>query len=89
MIYNLKKDNYKTFNVFKDNILDPRSYFIPFANENEMLESDIRTERYASSMVAVLSGEWEFKYCFGNKQGAKAHTRRKCHQRKIQQNETK
>ena len=62
MIYNLKKDNYKTFNVFKDNILDPRSYFIPFANENEMLESDIRTERYASSMVAVLSGEWEFKY---------------------------
>ena len=42
MIYNLKKDNYKTFNVFKDNILDPRSYFIPFANENEMLESDIR-----------------------------------------------
>ena len=61
MIYNLKKDNYKTFNVFKDNILDPRSYFIPFANENEMLESDIRTERYASSMVEVLSGEWEFK----------------------------
>ena len=31
----------------------------------------------------------QVKAVFGNKQGAKAHTRRKCHQRKIQQNETK
>lgn len=62
MIYKLKKDNYKAFGIFKDNILEPRSYFIPFSNEKELLESDIRTERYASSMVALLSGEWEFKY---------------------------
>lgn len=62
MIYELKKDNYKTFNMFRDNILEPRSYFIPFSSEKEMLETDIRTERYHSSMVAVLSGEWNFKY---------------------------
>ena len=62
MIYELKKDNYKNFSVFQDNILDSRSYFIPFSSEKEMNETDIRTERYNSSMVAVLSGEWYFKY---------------------------
>ena len=62
MIYKLKKDNYKNFNVYKDNILESRSYFIPFNDEKELLECDIRTERYSSSMVAVLSGEWQFKY---------------------------
>ena len=62
MIYELKKDNYKNFSVFKDNVLEPRSYFIPFSSEKELKETDIRTERYSSSMVAVLSGEWHFKY---------------------------
>lgn len=62
MIYALKKDNYKNFSMFKENVLEPRSYFIPFSSEKELNETDIRTERYHSSMVAVLSGEWEFKY---------------------------
>lgn len=62
MIYNLKTDNYKKFAVYKDNVLEPRAYFIPFASEEEMLKTDIRDERYNSSMVAVLSGEWDFKY---------------------------
>lgn len=62
MIYKLKTNNYKTFEIYKDNVLEPRSYFIPFENRNDMLSTDIRTERYNSSMVAVLSGEWKFKY---------------------------
>jgi len=62
MQYNVKTDNYKTFEIFQDNVLAPRSYFIPFSSREEMLETDIRTERYHSSMVAVLSGEWKFKY---------------------------
>lgn len=62
MIYSLKTDNYKTFKTYKDNVLEPRSYFIPFSSKEEMLETDIRTERYNSSMVAVLSGDWKFKY---------------------------
>lgn len=62
MIYNLKKDNYKNFSTLRDNVLEPRAYFIPFSSEKEMLKTDIRTERYNSSMVAVLSGEWNFKY---------------------------
>ena len=57
MIYALKKDNYKNFSVFKENVLEPRSYFIPFSSEKELNETDIRTERYHSSMVAVLSGD--------------------------------
>lgn len=62
MKYNLKNDNYKSFNVFKDNVMYPRSYFIPFASVDEMESSDIRNERYSSSLVTCLSGEWDFKY---------------------------
>lgn len=62
MIYSLKKDNYKTFEVFSQNLLAPRAYFIPFADMEELEKTDIRTERYNSSRVAVLSGEWNFKY---------------------------
>ena len=62
MLYQLKKDNYKSFNTFKDNVLEPRAYFIPFASKQELDKTDIRTERYNSSMVTSLSGEWNFKY---------------------------
>ncbi|MGN0458816.1 MAG: sugar-binding domain-containing protein, partial [Eubacterium sp.] len=62
MRFNLRNDNYKNFDVFKDNVLEPRSYFVPFNDMNELASTDIRTERYNSSMVDVLSGEWEFKY---------------------------
>lgn len=62
MIYNLKKDNYKDFCVFSENLLTPRAYFIPFSDMEELEKTDIRTERYNSSRVAVLSGEWNFKF---------------------------
>lgn len=62
MKFNLKNDNYKNFDVYKDNILKPRSYFIPFSSLDEAGKSDVRTERYSSSMVDVLSGEWDFRY---------------------------
>lgn len=62
MKINLKTDNYKNFDVYKKNVLKPRSYFIPFNDAQELSKTDIRTERYSSSMVAVLSGEWDFKY---------------------------
>ena len=62
MKFKIKNDNYKNFDVFKDNVLTPRSYFIPFSSPEEMAKTDIRTERYSSSMVEVLSGEWDFKY---------------------------
>lgn len=62
MIFRLKNDNYKNFNVYKDNVLEPRAYFIPFSSVDELSQTDIRSERYCSSMVNVLSGEWDFKY---------------------------
>lgn len=62
MIFKIKNDNYKSFDVFKDNVLTPRSYFIPFSSPEEMEKTDIRTERYSSSMVDCLSGEWDFIY---------------------------
>jgi len=60
--YNIKTDNYKNFSVYKDNVLQPRSYFIPFKSEKAMRKTDIRTERYSSDTVTVLSGEWDFVY---------------------------
>lgn len=62
MIYKLKTDNYKNFNIYKDNLLDPTAYFIPFGNAEKLLQTDIRTERYQSDLVTCLSGEWQFKY---------------------------
>lgn len=62
MKYNLKTDNYITFEKFRENTMYPRSYFIPFANLDELKGTDIRNERYSSSLVDCLSGEWDFKY---------------------------
>jgi beta-galactosidase len=62
MKFNLKNDNYKNFDIYKDNVLQPRSYFIPFSSFEDLGKNDIRTQRYNSSMVTVLSGEWDFKY---------------------------
>lgn len=62
MKYNLKNNNYSNFDVYKDNVMQPRSYFIPFHSASKLAETDIRTERYNSDMVTVLNGEWDFKY---------------------------
>lgn len=62
MKYNLKTDNYYNFKMFKENVMYPRSYFIPFANIGEMEKTDIRNERYNSSMAECLSGDWDFVY---------------------------
>ncbi|MCM1115705.1 MAG: hypothetical protein NC397_09435 [Clostridium sp.] len=62
MKYNLKTDNYKTFEMFKENVMIPRSYFIPFSSLENLEGTDIRNERYSSDMVKCLSGEWDFKY---------------------------
>lgn len=62
MKYNLKTGNFYDFSKFRENILFPRSYFIPFANLDELAKTDIRNERYSSSLVECLSGEWDFAY---------------------------
>ena len=60
MQYNLKTGNFCDFSKFRENILVPRSYFIPFSSLEELSKTDIRNERYSSSLVDCLSGEWDF-----------------------------
>ncbi|MCC8023046.1 MAG: beta-galactosidase, partial [Clostridiales bacterium] len=62
MVYQLNTGNYNNLEKFRENILQPRSYFIPFAARDELEQTDIRTERFNSSRVAVLSGKWQFRY---------------------------
>lgn len=62
MKFKLRNNNYINFDVYKDNVLVPRSYFIPFNSVEEMAKTDILSERYSSSAVEVLSGEWDFVY---------------------------
>ena len=62
MKYKLKNGNYYNFEIFRENVLKPRAYFIPFAEEEALEKAEIRAERCSSSRVEVLSGEWDFKY---------------------------
>lgn len=62
MKYQIKRDNYKNFNVFKDNKLNPRAYFIPFGNLEMLDACSYLDERTKSDKILMLSGEWEFFY---------------------------
>lgn len=62
MKYTLQKKNYKNFKIFRDNITEPRAYFIPFKTLEGAVKTDVRNERYTSDMVTCLSGEWDFKF---------------------------
>lgn len=62
MKYSLKTNNYISFEKFRENVMPPRSYFIPFSTLEKLSETSIRNERYSSDMVECLSGEWDFKY---------------------------
>ena len=62
MKYTLEKKNYRNFKIFRDNITEPRAYFIPYAKLDTLKNTDVRAERFASDMVTCLSGEWDFKF---------------------------
>ncbi len=62
MKYQIKKLDINDFSVYEKNKLRPRSYFIPNKSKNDFCSVNSLTERYNSSMVNVLSGEWNFKY---------------------------
>ena len=62
MKYTLQKKNYRNFKIFRDNITEPRAYFIPYTKLDALRRTDFRQERYASDMVTCLSGEWDFKF---------------------------
>lgn len=62
MKYRIHRDLHTDFNIFEENKLAERSYFIPFSNEKALSATDYKNERYHSDRVTVLSGEWDFAY---------------------------
>lgn len=62
MKYIINTNNFRDFNVSEINKLSPRAYFVPYASREKLCEQDVLTERYNSSMVTLLNGEWDFKY---------------------------
>lgn len=62
MKYTINTTNFRDFNVAEINRLSPRAYFIPYSSKESLCEQNTLTERYNSSMVTVLNGEWDFKY---------------------------
>ena len=62
MKYNIKKLLINNFDVYEDNKLPGRSYFIPYTDKKVLGEKTALNERYESDLVTVLSGEWNFKY---------------------------
>lgn len=62
MKYNIKKLLINNFDVYEENKLPGRSYFIPYTDKKVLGEKTAINERYGSDLVTVLSGEWGFKY---------------------------
>lgn len=62
MKYSIKRNLHTDFNVFEENKLPARSYFIPFSSEDCIKKTDYKNERYLSDRVTMLSGEWDFAY---------------------------
>ena len=62
MYYRINKTNYCDFNVFEDNQLAPRSYFIPYPDRKSADEARGKDKRYKSPKVICLNGEWDFRF---------------------------
>ncbi len=62
MKYIINTTNFRDFDTAEINKLSPRAYFIPYASKEKLCEQNVLTERYNSSMVTLLNGEWDFKY---------------------------
>ena len=62
MKYSIHRKLHTDFNVFEENKLDARSYFIPFSSVKRLVKTDFKNERYSSDRVTLLNGEWDFAY---------------------------
>ena len=57
MKYSIHRNLHTDFNVYEENKLDERSYFIPFSSEEALDSTDYKNVRYGADRVTVLSGE--------------------------------
>ncbi len=62
MKYQIKKLNINNHDIYEENKLAPRSYFIPYGNKKDLLSKNALEERFCSDLVSVISGQWKFKY---------------------------
>ncbi len=62
MKYQINRLKINDFDVFEENKLAGRSYFIPYSDKEKLLGQTSLTERYSGDLVTVLSGEWKFRY---------------------------
>ena len=62
MQYRLNKTNYCTFDVFEDNKLPGRSYFIPYLSREAVDKTSLKQKRYSSPKVVCLNGKWDFRF---------------------------
>ena len=62
MKYKINKTNYSTFEIFEDNKLPGRSYFIPYPSRSEVDKVSLKEKRYKSNKVYCLNGNWDFKF---------------------------
>lgn len=62
MNYTLSNDYFNDFYCINDNVLPPRAYFVPFESMADCKNTDYLQERYFSSMIKMLSGDWDFKF---------------------------
>lgn len=61
MIYGIRKNLHNHFSVFEKNKLAPRAYAIPYTSKETLAATPYAKERYASDMVRLLNGVWDFK----------------------------
>ncbi|MBR3124213.1 MAG: hypothetical protein IKF42_02100, partial [Mogibacterium sp.] len=62
MRYIINKTNYCDFNIFEDNKLAPRSYFIPYPDRESADKVSGKEKRYKSPKVVCLNGDWDFRF---------------------------
>ncbi len=62
MKYSINRKLHTDFNIYEENKLPARSWFIPFSGKEVLEKSDYKNERYVSDRIQMLSGEWDFKY---------------------------
>ena len=61
MLYKFNHNLYNRFEIFEQNKLGPRAYFIPFSTREALDATTYLNERSKSDAVTVLSGKWDFK----------------------------
>jgi len=62
MQYRIQHSNYRDFGMYEQNKRAPRAYFIPYGSEEKLRGVPDAQQRYASDLVTVLSGAWDFRY---------------------------